>query len=177
MNNNIKFAVVGLCALGMSSCVILENGTSDNLYYTTYAPYDDSRLYSQNNYKMPNANYTVQSKQDVIVPDSYHVGEMRPPVSFQDRDQTWVSSQNPQGYTIELAEGEKASKVAQALYKAPKTNRMAQVRYLRDGKDYYRGVYGSYGSADEAKKALDSLPLEIKSSASVKNWSNIQQSS
>lgn len=180
MNNNFKFAVVGFYILSMSSCAMMDNSTGANLTYpayASYASYEDSLGYMRNNYKMPNGyNYKYyEGKQDVLVPDSYHVGDMRSPVSFKDRDQVWVSSQNPQSYTIELANGDKAAKVAQTLYKAPKKERMAQVKSERDGKDYYQGVYGSYGSAAEAQKALDALPPELKSGASVKNWGSVQR--
>ncbi|MFT4058370.1 MAG: SPOR domain-containing protein [Legionella sp.] len=179
MNNKIKFAIVGFCALEMCSCVVLENGTTENLYYPTYAPYDRSQFYTQNFYNWPNSNYKYnykqQEAQEVIVPDSYHVGDMRSPVSFHDRDQTWVNNQKPQNYTIQLADGDKPSKVAQTLYRAPRSDRTAQVKYQRDGKDYYRGVYGSYSDAAQAQKALDSLPVEMRSNASIKNWGSIQQ--
>ncbi|MGC1181746.1 SPOR domain-containing protein [Legionella sp.] len=183
MNNNIKFAVVGFCALGISSCAMMDNSTGTSLNYPAYAPayasYEDNKAYVRNNYKLPN-NYdysyyeNTSSKQEIVVPDTYHVGEMRSPVSFQDQDQTWVSSQNPQTYTIELAAGDKPAKVAQTLYKAPKNDRMAQVKYQQGGKNYYRGVYGSYSNAAEAQKALEALPPEIKRGASVKKWGSIQ---
>lgn len=170
--------MVGLCALGVSSCVIVDNRTSDDLYYPAYATYDNSQLYMQSNYSNSSYNYkynySIQPKQDVVVPDSYHVGEVRSPVSFQDRDSVWVSSQNPQAYTIELANGDKASKVAQVLYKAPKNDRRAQVKYQRYGKNYYRGVYGSYHSAAEAQKALDALPVDIRNGATVTRWDRVQ---
>jgi septal ring-binding cell division protein DamX len=116
-----------------------------------------------------------QSSQGVVVPDSYHVGEYHSPVSFKDRDKGWVSSQNPQGYTIELADDQKASKVAQKLYKAPKNDRMAQVRYQKNGKPYYKGVYGTYNSPEAAQKALDQLPAELKQGAGVKSWGSVQE--
>ena len=178
MNNNIKFAIVGVCVLGMSSCVIMENSTSDNLNYPAYASYDN-QIFTKNYYNSMNynykENYRYTSQKEVVVPNSYHVGQMSSPVSFKDRDQNWVQSQSPQSYTIELSEGDKASKVAQTLYKAPKNDRMAQVKYQHNGKEYYRGVYGSYNSAAEAQKALDSLPPEVKSGASVKSWGSVQQ--
>jgi hypothetical protein len=179
MNNNIRFAIVGLSVLSMSACTLVDNQTSENLYYPAYASYDNSQLYMQSNYGNSSSNYkynySIQPPRDVIVPDSYHVGDMRSPTSFHERDEEWVRSQSPQAYTIELANGEKASKVAQALYKAPKQNRMAQVKYQRNGKNYYSGVYGSYKDAADAQKALSSLPADLRNGATVKSWSSVQQ--
>jgi septal ring-binding cell division protein DamX len=149
---------------------------NDNEGYTPNYPsytYNDNQLI---NYNSSDAGYRhTDGGQQVAVPDSYHVSEYQPPVSFKDRDRTWVSGQNPQGYTIELAEGEKASQVAQTLYKTPKNDRMAQVKSQVNGKAYYKGVYGTYPDAASAQKALDALPDEVKKSAGVKSWGTVQQ--
>lgn len=178
MNKHIKYALLGLGALSLSSCALMDNSTGTSLTYPAYATPDDNLAYMQNNYGSFEKNYKYNEvtppKQNVVVPDTYHVGDMRSPVSFQDRDQSWVENQNPQAYTVELAEGDKAAKVAQTLYKAPKNERMAQVKYQQDGKEYYRGVYGTYSSAAEAQKALEALPSELKGNAQVKSWGSIQ---
>ena len=171
INNKIKLIALAFCAVNLSSCAMYDDTLTT---YQSYA-YDDSRLYPQVNYRLNNYSYqTRPGNQAVSVPDSYHVGEYHSPVSFKDRDRSWVSSQNPQGYTIEVADDEKASKVAQKLYKAPKNDRMAQVKYQRNGKAYYKGLYGTYDSPEAAQKALDALPPEIKQGAGVKNWGNVQ---
>lgn len=170
MNTQFKLALIGLCAFTTSSCTMMDKNEYSNS--PTYA-YDPAQPYTLNNYTMINYDYGYQQKKEVVVPDSYHVGAFHSPVSFKDRDQTWVNSQNPNGYTIELAEGDKASQVAQVLYKTPKNDRMAQVTYDRDGKTHYKGVYGTYTSAEEAQKALNALPPDIKNSASVINWSSV----
>ena len=46
--------------------------------------------------------------------------------------------------------------------------------FHRDGKSYYKGLYGSYSSKEEAQKALDALPADVKKEAGIKNWSNVQ---
>ena len=96
------------------------------------------------------------------------------PVSHRQVDWTWVNSQNPQGYTIEIADNEKASAVAGQLASAPKKEHMAQVKYSRNGQLYYKGLYGTYTNQEEARKALEALPDNLKQGASVKPWSNVQ---
>lgn len=172
MNNKIKWVFIGICVLNISACTMMGTSKYEPYPVYTYDPYQPNTMM---NYNRVPYDSSYSQKQEVVVPDSYHMSEVRSPVSFKDRDQTWVNSQNPQGYTIELAEGDKASKVAQVLYKAPKNDRMAQVHYVRDGKTHYKGVYGTFTSAEEAQKALNALPSEIKNSAAVIHWSNVQQ--
>ncbi|KTD75279.1 SPOR domain-containing protein [Legionella waltersii] len=172
MNACIKVILMGICAIQLSSCVVYEEDYAGGYQLYTY---DNSQLYPQDYYTVRSYTYTDQSSQGVVVPDSYHVGEYHSPVSFKDRDKGWVSSQNPQGYTIELADDQKASKVANKLYKAPKNDRMAQVRYQKNGKQYYKGVYGTYNSPEAAQKALEQLPDEVKQGAGVKSWGSVQE--
>ncbi|WP_115343492.1 SPOR domain-containing protein [Legionella moravica] len=172
MNYKIRFLFLGVCITNLSSCMVYEEYNSAS--YRTYT-YDDAQLYPQADYRMYNYGYQNGPAQSgVSVPDSYHVGEYHSPVSFKDRDRNWVNGQNPQGYTIQVADDEKASKVAQKLYKAPKNDRMAQIKYQRNGKSYYKGLYGTYDSQEAAQKALDELPPEIKQGAGVTNWGNVQ---
>ncbi|WP_058520091.1 SPOR domain-containing protein [Legionella tucsonensis] len=170
MNKKINLALIAIGAFIISSCT----KESDYMTYPAYSYTDTTEPYAMKSYNMVNYDYRYQQKQEVKVPNSYYVGELHSPTSFKDRDQSWVNSQNPQGYTIELVENDKASRVAQVLYKAPKNDRIAQVKYDRDGKTRYKGVYGTYNTAEEAQKALNALPPEIKSSASVINWSSVQ---
>lgn len=170
-----------ICLSALVSC----SKMNEMPYQPTYTSnYDDMRYYSQVytqgvNYYSP-SDYTsseITPTSEVNVPDSYHVGAYHSPARAKDRDKHWVSSQNPQGYTIEIADGEKPAEVAKQLYLAPKTDRTAEIKYQRDGKVYYKGLYGSYSSPEEAQKALDSLPMELKQKAGVKNWEVIQNSS
>lgn len=174
MKKNVEFLVMGLCVIHLTACQM-----HDDREYIVYQPDagEAYRFYPQANYSLNDAmNYKTvnQSNQGVEVPDSYHVSAYHSPVSFKDRDKNWVSNQNPQGYTIELADDEQAALVAQKLYKTPKNDRMAQVPYQRQGKLYYKGLYGSYESQEAAQKALDSLPPEVRRNAGVKNWSSVQ---
>jgi septal ring-binding cell division protein DamX len=166
---------ITLCAFGLSACNSLYNKPSYNTQ-TAHSKnrdaaiqlypdgYDNGGAYAPD---QPNAK-------TVTVPDSYHVGELAAPASFKDRDNSWVNKQNPQGYTIEIAHGDKANDVASTLQKAPKNERAAEVKYKQDGKQLYKGVYGSYPTYEAAQQALNALPEDVKQGASVKTWGNIQ---
>jgi len=133
--------------------------------------YDDSGRY---NYY--NNNYRADIKKGVVVPKSYLAGANRTPTSHRDQDKSWVEGQNPQSYTIELADADKPAQVAGVLYKAPKNDRRAQVSYQQDGKTYYKGLYGSYNNYEAAQQALNALPADIKSGANIKSWGTVQGS-
>ncbi len=174
----IKTRIIGvsLCALGLSAC--MTDGSND---YTTN---DYQKNMSQNSliypesyenagiYDTPSARGETQHQ--VVVPETYHVGAYHSPTSPKDMDKSWVNSQNPQGYTIELANGEKASQVAGVLYKAPKNERMAEVQYQQGGKPYYEGLYGSYPTQEAAQQALNTLPDDVKQGAGIKTWGSVQ---
>jgi septal ring-binding cell division protein DamX len=119
--------------------------------------------------------YAYQEKDPVVVPESYHIGATISPTPHTDRDREWVNNQT-NGYTIELASGDKASEVANTLFKAPKNQRTAEIKYQKDGKTYYRGVYGTYPTSEAAQEVLKSLPPDVAKDAGVKSWSNIQSS-
>ncbi|WP_419418862.1 SPOR domain-containing protein [Legionella sp. D16C41] len=174
---NYRLAIyIGCCTL--VSCVHITDDVPYPPTYTSYR-YDDMKYYSQ--IYSQGVNYNDYSSSplptsEVKVPESYHVGAYHSPTRAKDRDKSWVSSQNPQGYTIELADDEKPAQVAKKLYLAPKNDRMAEIKYQRDGKAYYKGVYGSYPSKEAAENALNNLPADLKQNAGVKDWGSIQSS-
>lgn len=174
MNTAIKIISIGLSALTLSSCGMVEETSYRPVYTYNINPayYEVDSQYYQGGYR--SSSYLYEDKKQVNVPDSYHVGQTRSPLSFKEVDRTWVKGQNSQGYTIEISDGDNPSQVAQTLYKAPKNERMGQVKYQRDGKVYYKGLYGSYDSPEAAKKALDALPADIKQNAGVKNWGTVK---
>lgn len=149
--------------------------------YMNYQSYtwEGEPLYPESydgNYGYQQHQQYQREKRQVVVPETYHVGSMHSPTRASDRDRNWVHRQNPGNYTIEVAEGEKASQVAGKLHKAPKANRKAQVKSLRNGKTVYKGFYGTYNNYEDAKKALNALPQDVRQGADIKSWGSVQGS-
>ena len=170
-----KLLGILLCAAGLSGCV--SHHPHGYPHYRAYT-YEGQVIYPDNygEYDMGEHRQSqTESSQKVVVPESYHVGSYHSPASHKDRDRSWVNQQHPGAYTIELADGDKASQVAGVLYKAPKKNRMAQVKYYRGGKTYYKGLYGSFPSYDAAQEALNTLPADIKQRANIRPWTSVQR--
>lgn len=165
-----KVSFLTVCCLGgLSGCASMYQPT----YYsesTSYQPY----VY-QNTQFYPRQDRSINyAGEENTTKDSYYVGAYRSPTSHKDLDRNWVNSQNPNSYTIEIGVSEKASQVANKLHKMPKNDRMAEIKAYRDGKYYYKGVYGTYSNYNDAQKALNHLPPELRQGATIKNWRSVQ---
>jgi hypothetical protein len=178
MKTAMKGFIVGCCSLHLAACVTYDG------QYVSKSPaymYDTRQLYPHDlslsdTHDYFDERFHPSEAKMVRVPESYHVGETHSPVSFKDRDRFWVSNQNPQSYTIKVADDESAAVVAQRLSKVPSTDRRAEVKFTRNGKEYYEGVYGNYDSQQEAQQALENLPPDIKQGAQIQHWGAIQES-
>ena len=159
-----------LCLSSLSACTSDKQPDYEN--YQNYN-YEGQKLYPEG---YESSSYTdYQPEQPAkTVPDSYNVSNEHPPTPAKEVDKTWVNNQNSAGYTIELADGDKASKVAETLSLAPKNERTAEIKYNRDGKTYYKGLYGTYPNEEAAKTAINNLPADVKQNASIKPWRSIQ---
>lgn len=179
MLKSIKIIILSAATCSLSACIYNEGSFDSyqpyrvekpvNMPPQTYQNYDEYNYQSQGMER-------VEPKKQVVVPETYHMSQYQSPQSHKDRDRRWVETQNPQGYTIEVADSDKAHEVAGKLYKAPKSQRMAQVKYHQNGNQQYKGVYGSYSSYEEAQKALTNLPEDVKANAKIRTWSNVQSS-
>lgn len=174
MQNYIR--LVAIAGIAGSLCACFPNEQQAGGHYQAYG-WRGQVIYPENYEGYP-GDYRYgdvqQEKKQVIVPETYHVGSYHSPARAKDRDRNWVQSQNPGGYTIELATGSKASQVAGKLHKAPKSNRRAQVKYQQNGQAYYKGVYGSYSSYQAAQQALNNLPDDVRQGAQIKSWGSVQ---
>lgn len=154
---------------GLTACASDMNNHTVVGYYQPF-PYVDSFAYSGET----NVSYMndLEEKPPLTVPDSYHVGTMGSPTPHTDLDKEWVDQQHATGYTIELADGDKASLVANTLLRAPKQERRAEISYQRAGKTYYKGVYGTYPTKEAAEQALKTLPAGV--TGQIKPWGSVQ---
>lgn len=176
MLTKTKLLGISLCAMNLSACMI-DQGQYSNSHYESYN-YENTPLYPEgyeNISSVDSDQARPQATSTVVVPESYHVGTYQSPTPPKDLDRAWVNDQNPQMYTIELADDEKPARVAGVLQKAPKNEHMAEIKYQNNGKEYYKGLYGSYPSAEAAQQALSALPQDIKQSAGIKTWGSVQQ--
>jgi septal ring-binding cell division protein DamX len=173
MLNHTKILGLCLCVSGLSACTTDSPTTYTNDQPYQLYTYTGTQLYPEG-YENSVYNDSTQEQKQVDIPDSYHVSVNHSPTPHADLDREWVNRQNAQSYTIELADGDKASQVAGTLYKAPKNERTAEVKYQHDGKTYYKGLYGSYPSYEAAQQALSSLPADVKQKAGIKTWSSVQ---
>ena len=172
MSQSMRRLGVYLCITQLTACMSSEPETYTD--YNTYG-HDGTELYPQG-YETGLYRYEElpRTKAPVVVPETYHVGAYHSPTPSKDVDAHWVNTQNPQGYTIELADGDKASEVANTMQKTPKSERTAELKYQHEGKTHYKGVYGSYPSRDAAEKALNALPPDVKQNAGITTWDRVQ---
>ena len=190
MNNTLRTLIIMACYINLTACVM--DGTNTVGGYDPYSKRPSSMLYPEG-YENPINDTTIYdttplpatqiaptstlttSSKGVMVPETYHVSSIHGPTPVHDVDQDWVSQQNPNHYTIELAESSKASQVASVLSSAPKHARTAEIQTSKYGQTYYTGVYGTYASKDDAEAALNTLPQDIKRNANIESWSQVQR--
>ncbi len=159
-----------LCISSLPACTSYGPSSTSSYQYST----EDTQLYPAKYESNIYLSDQYQESKQVIVPESYHMGANHSPTTHTDRDRSWMNSQNSEGYTIELGNSDKASEVAKTLYKAPKNDRMAEIKYQKEGKTYYKGLYGSYPTLEAAEQALKALPEDVKQTAGVKTWGSVK---
>jgi septal ring-binding cell division protein DamX len=94
-------------------------------------------------------------------PDAVKPGAHTRAILIQSPDD-WIREQNPRYYTLQLASSTNP-KLIQKYYRENKLEGEAgYYRNYRQGKNWYALVYGSYPSVNEAKQAVNSLPVELR---------------
>lgn len=77
---------------------------------------------------------------------------------------SWLWSQDPRHYTLQLLAGGSKQAIQSYIQRHKLKGKAAQFHSLRDGKDWYILLYGSYDGYAKAKQAVEQLPLAIRKS-------------
>ncbi len=181
MHPIIKTLIMASSSILIASCATW-NGSS--MMPASYSPYsgmnttNPSQLYPESYENTSYSSYsTMQDMPITEVQSKTMIQNNTPtqtPTPAKDMDSFWISQQDPNGYTLELANSSHALDVAKTLSQAPKKARMAEIKYEHQHKAYYKGLYGSYQSAEAAAKALHELPEDLQHQASIVTWKTVQ---
>lgn len=77
---------------------------------------------------------------------------------------SWLWSQNPQHYTLQLLASGSQQAIASYIQRYKLKGKTARFQRVRDGKDWYILLYGSFTGYNQAKQAIAQLPLAIQKS-------------
>lgn len=80
---------------------------------------------------------------------------------------SWLWSQNPSNYTLQLAAGTDKKAIQTFIKRHRLYGKAVYFHTLRDGKDWYILVHGSYSEYSQAKQAISQLPLAVQK---LKPW-------
>jgi DamX protein len=89
------------------------------------------------------------------------------PANASDKEYAaWLWSQDPSNYTLQLLGARQVESVRQFLQKYAGLGGKAIYFHTRhDGQDWYTVVYGVYSDKAAARRAIERLPAELKSSS------------
>ncbi len=172
----LKCCVICLCALCLSGCFIDGTSSENKYFWDTPNDYNYStQPYPEEYDSSFNTSYhnnnEIPYPQNVVVPESYHLGIANTPPVSKDEDRRWIEQQNPRDYTIQVTKNPRPAAVANTLQQMPKSSRSAEARSQSGS---YVGVHGSYSTREEAETELNKLPPSVKGQAQVKNWQAVQ---
>ena len=85
-----------------------------------------------------------------------------PATSIPDNQEGWLWSQDPNHYTLQLAAGTDKKAIQAFIKRHNLKGKAVYFHRLRDAKDWYILVYGSYSSYSIAKQAINQLPSAVQ---------------
>jgi septal ring-binding cell division protein DamX len=74
----------------------------------------------------------------------------------------WIAAQDPAHYTIQIVAAHNPQAIGRIARAYGYSADLAQYRRLRNERDWYALLHGSYPNLEAAKAALDRLPAEIR---------------
>ena len=85
-----------------------------------------------------------------------------PTTTIPDNQEGWLWSQDPSHYTLQLAAGTDKKAIQAFIKRHNLKGKAVFFHRLRDGKDWYILVYGSYSGYSTAKQAILQLPSAVQ---------------
>ncbi len=85
-----------------------------------------------------------------------------PTTSIPNNQEGWLWSQDPSHYTLQLAAGTDKKAIQAFIKRHNLKGKAVFFHRLRDGKDWYILVYGSYSGYSIAKQAINQLPAAVQ---------------
>lgn len=85
-----------------------------------------------------------------------------PTKSIPDNKEGWLWSQDPSHYTLQLAAGTDKKAIQVFIKRHKLEDNAAFFHRLRDGKDWYILIHGSYSGYTKAKEAISQLPQAVQ---------------
>jgi len=92
------------------------------------------------------------------------------------KDTSWVAKQNPEHFTLHLAGSYDLASLLSVAQTVPNKSDVAYYEVSVKGKSWFTLIYGDFSNAQAAKKALQTLPEEIRKwSPLVRKFSELQE--
>ncbi len=82
--------------------------------------------------------------------------------NIPDNQEGWLWSQDPSHYTLQLTAGTDKKAIQAFIKRHHLRGKAAYFHRLRDGKDWYILVHGSYAGYSKAKQAINQLPSAVQ---------------
>ena len=85
-----------------------------------------------------------------------------PAGNIPDNQEGWLWSQDPSHYTLQLTAGTDKKAIQAFIKRHHLRGKVAYFHRLRDGKDWYILIHGSYAGHSKAKQAINQLPSAVQ---------------
>jgi hypothetical protein len=111
--------------------------------------------------------HRVESKPKTKPKKRYHGAPLPVKTPKENKDANWIAAQNPQHYTLHLAGSYELPALISVAQTIPDQSGVAYYGVHVRGKDWFTLVYGNYETDEQAKLALENMPMAIKKWAPV----------
>lgn len=122
--------------------------------------------------RVGNASIKPADERDIQREEESHVSRS----SFSTDPVSWVLSQNPRHYTLQLASSRSERRIKKYYEENQMQGKGGYYKKEQDGETWYFLIYGAYNSSRNASSEIEQLPKEIRKwSPWVRRLGNIQK--